>query len=64
MSKESSDISQAVGFVAVDGSVVPIKGIFKTVRPDFVEFTETFANKAVECRIGTFLGTTFNDHVD
>ena len=48
----------------MDSRIVFIEGFFKGICPDPVEFTETFADKSIERRVGSFLGTTFNDHVD
>ena len=64
MSKELSNDAQSVGFVPVDGFVLLRKHILEQFSPEPVQFAETFTYKSVELAIRTFLGTTFDDHLD
>jgi hypothetical protein len=64
VTKESSNIPETIGLITMDRGIVVAKCRFKTVRPYAVKLGETFANEAVESRVGPFLRATFNNHVD
>ena len=49
MSEETRDVSQTVGFVAVDRVVVVVEGLLEAFVPDAVELAETLGDEAVEC---------------
>lgn len=63
MSEESSDITQFVGFVPMDGVVVFRKRLLEVVTPNPTDLAESFTDETVELRVRTLLRTTFNDHV-
>jgi hypothetical protein len=48
VTEESTDVSELVGFVSVDGFKVFDKGFLEIVRPDPIELTESFADKTVK----------------
>jgi len=62
--EETGDVAQAIGLISVDCSVIIRERLLESVRPHTVEFTEALANETIKCRVGTFLGTTFDNHVD
>jgi hypothetical protein len=64
MPEKTCNVAQAVGFVSMDGGIVVVEGLFAGVGPYAVELAESLADEAVEVRIGTFLRTTFDDHVN
>jgi hypothetical protein len=64
MSEEPSNVAKSVSFVAMDSCVVCCKCLFETFCPHAIEFAETFADEAVECRVRPLLRTTLDDHVD
>jgi hypothetical protein len=62
MAKETGYIAQTIGFVSMDCVVILGEGGFEKIRPETVDFRKSFSNKAVEFRVCSLLGTTFNDH--
>lgn len=64
VTKESGNVSEAVGLVSMDGFVVVGKRFFEKVLPKPVELAEALADVAVELRIGSLLRTTFHNHRD
>jgi hypothetical protein len=48
----------------MDCCVVIHEGLLESICPDTVEFAEALANKTIEGGVRTFLGATFNYHVD
>lgn len=62
VSEEPSDVAEPVCFIAMDGFVVCCEGLLKEIRPETVQFGETFADEAVELGVGSFLRTAFDHH--
>jgi hypothetical protein len=64
MPEETGDVTQAIGLIPVDCRVIIRERLLESICPDTVEFAEALANEAVEGRVGTLLGATFDNHVD
>lgn len=63
MSKEPSDVAELVGLVSMDRVVVLLESVLEVVGPDSVEFTKPLSDETKELRVGSFLRTTFDNHV-
>lgn len=63
MTEKAGNVSEAVGFVSVNGGVVHSECTFETFIPDSIEFAEPFTNETIEGRVRTFLRTTLDDHL-
>jgi hypothetical protein len=64
VAEEPGNVSHTIRFVSVNCIKVILECGFKAFRPDAIELAESFADETVVSRVGTFLGATFNDHVD
>jgi hypothetical protein len=62
MAKKPSDVSKAVGFIAVDGVIVLGKRLFELICPKSVYAGEALANQAIEFGICLFLRTALDNH--
>lgn len=62
VSKETSDIAQAICLVAVNRVVVFSKGSLKQVRPQAINLCESLSNQSVELGVCSFLGATLDNH--
>ena len=49
MTKEAGDITETVGFVAMDGVVVVGERLLEALVPDAVQLAEALSNETVEC---------------
>jgi hypothetical protein len=51
VTKESTNVSELVGLVSMDGIIVLLECFLEVFRPDSVEFTESFSDQTVELRV-------------
>lgn len=63
MTEESTNVPQFVRLVPMNRVEVLCKGFLEIVRPDPVQFAESLSDQSVEIVVGTFLRTTFDDHI-
>jgi hypothetical protein len=63
VSKQSTDVSQLVGFVSMDRFVIVSKRLLERIGPHAVELAESLSDQSVELGVRSFLRTTLDDHV-
>jgi hypothetical protein len=62
--KQLCDISQFVGFQSMNRRILFLKGFHKGISPSIIDQTEPSTNESIVPKKGTFLGATFNQHID
>jgi hypothetical protein len=63
MGKQFTNVTQTVGFVAMDGIIYFLKGIDEFFYPDAVQFTESLGHQTIVFEISALLGTTLDNHI-
>lgn len=63
VTKELGNVSDSVGFEAVNVSIDGAETDQKRIRPDGIDFGEALAKQAVEFKVGTLLAAALNQHI-
>lgn len=62
VSEELGNVTDLVGFVAMNGVIILPEGVLEEVGPHAVDFGEALAYQAIEFGVGALLGTALHDH--
>ena len=63
MPEEACDVSEAIGLISVNCSVIVAERLLEAIVPDTIEFAEPFTDETIESRVGALLRATLDDHV-
>lgn len=63
MAEETTDITELVGLISMNGVVILLECFLECVGPDSMKFAESLADETVKIRVRSFLRTAFDNHI-
>lgn len=63
MAEETTNITELVGLISMNGVVIFLECFLECVCPDSMKFAESLADETVKVGVRSFLRTTFDNHI-